>query len=37
MYSNFGYIKIDLQYYLFSKYVILLEIKKIIEGVKCTF
>jgi len=24
MYSNFGYIKIDLQYYLFSKYVRLL-------------
>jgi len=21
MYSNFGYIKIDLQYYLFSKYI----------------
>ena len=34
MYSNFDYFKIDPQYYLFSKCVRLLDIKKIIEGVK---
>jgi len=31
MYSNFGYIKIDLQYYLFSKYVRLLFFSRLLE------
>jgi len=43
MYSNFDYIKIHLQYYFFRSvldyyfFATLLEIKKIIEGVKCRF
>jgi len=43
MYTKFDYIKIDPQYYFFSKCVRLfiffrlLEIKKIIEGLKCIF
>ena len=44
MYSNFDYIKIDVQYYLFSFRSVLLLLffarlleKKYIEGLKCRF
>jgi len=44
MYSNFDYIKIDPQFYFFFRSLLdyyyfarLLEIKKIIEGVKCRY
>jgi len=43
MYSNFNYIKMDSQYYFSSKcikllfFARLLEMEKIIKGVKCRF